>query len=63
MPREMIFEELVPTMFRLEPAQQKALRTAARAEKISDAELLRRLIDKYIIKNNTDAGEAKTISA
>lgn len=49
MPREKIFEELIPTMFRLEPAQKNALRIAARAEKISDAELLRRLIDTHII--------------
>lgn len=42
MPREKIFEELIPTMFRLEPAQRDALRKAAREKKISDAELLRR---------------------
>lgn len=49
MAREKIFDKLIPTMFRLEPIQKAALRAAARAEKISDAELLRRLIDTHIV--------------
>lgn len=62
MSRDKIFEELIPTMFRLEPAQRNALRKAARAEKISGAEFLRRLIDTHIIARQSIEGDQDVTS-
>jgi len=57
MPREKIFDKLIPVMFRLEPAQLSALKQVSKTNKVSASEYLRRMIDKYIIEAGKEGGK------